>query len=100
MRFLGGDPTTAGRRSKVMADAPETRYTRSSEGTNLAYQMSGDGPLELVFVPAPIPICWMPDIGRLKPTRARRCPRTLPETVGHPARLGHPVRRLSGRQYG
>jgi hypothetical protein len=33
----------------------------SSDGTNLAYQMSGDGPLELVFVPAPIPIDLLSD---------------------------------------
>jgi class 3 adenylate cyclase/pimeloyl-ACP methyl ester carboxylesterase len=33
-----------------MTAAPETRYTRSTDGTNLAYQVSGDGPLELVFV--------------------------------------------------
>jgi class 3 adenylate cyclase len=32
-----------------MTDTPETRYTRSADGTNLAYQVSGDGPLELVF---------------------------------------------------
>jgi class 3 adenylate cyclase len=32
-----------------MTNAPETRYTRSADGTNLAYQMSGDGPLDLVF---------------------------------------------------
>jgi hypothetical protein len=32
-----------------MSDAPETRYTRSAAGTNLAYQMSGDGPHGLVF---------------------------------------------------
>jgi hypothetical protein len=32
-----------------VTDAPETRYTRSADGTNLAYQVSGDGPLELVF---------------------------------------------------
>jgi class 3 adenylate cyclase len=31
--------------------APETHYTRSADGTNLAYQVSGDGPLELVFAP-------------------------------------------------
>jgi class 3 adenylate cyclase/pimeloyl-ACP methyl ester carboxylesterase len=30
-------------------DAPETRYTRSADGTNLAYQVSGDGPLHVVF---------------------------------------------------
>jgi class 3 adenylate cyclase/pimeloyl-ACP methyl ester carboxylesterase len=33
-----------------MTDAPETHYARSADGTNLAYQVSGDGPLELVFV--------------------------------------------------
>jgi class 3 adenylate cyclase len=33
----------------VVTDTPETRYTRSADGTNLAYQVSGDGPLDLVF---------------------------------------------------
>jgi class 3 adenylate cyclase/pimeloyl-ACP methyl ester carboxylesterase len=33
-----------------MTDTPETRYTRSADGTNLAYQISGDGPLDLVFL--------------------------------------------------
>jgi class 3 adenylate cyclase len=33
-----------------VTDPPETHYTRSADGTNLAYQMSGDGPLELVFL--------------------------------------------------
>jgi hypothetical protein len=32
-----------------MTDTPETRYTRSADGTNLSYQVSGHGPLELVF---------------------------------------------------
>jgi class 3 adenylate cyclase/pimeloyl-ACP methyl ester carboxylesterase len=32
-----------------MTEAPETRYTRSADGTNLAYQVSGGGPFELVF---------------------------------------------------
>jgi class 3 adenylate cyclase len=32
-----------------VTDAAETRYTRSADGTNLAYQVSGDGPLKLVF---------------------------------------------------
>ena len=39
-----------------MTDTPETRYTRSTDGTNLAYQVSGDGPLELVFLSGPFPI--------------------------------------------
>jgi class 3 adenylate cyclase/pimeloyl-ACP methyl ester carboxylesterase len=33
-----------------VTDTPETRYTRSADGTNLAYQVSGDGPLEMVFL--------------------------------------------------
>jgi class 3 adenylate cyclase len=33
-----------------MTDTPETRYTRSADGTNLAYRVNGDGPLDLVFV--------------------------------------------------
>jgi hypothetical protein len=41
----------------AVTDAPETRYARSADGTNLAYQVSGDGPLELVFLNGvPIPI--------------------------------------------
>jgi class 3 adenylate cyclase len=32
-----------------MTDTPETHYTRSADGTNLAYQVSGDGPLDIVF---------------------------------------------------
>jgi class 3 adenylate cyclase len=40
-----------------VTDAPETRYTRSADGTNLAYQVSGDGPLDLVFLHGtPIPV--------------------------------------------
>jgi class 3 adenylate cyclase len=34
-----------------MTQAPETHYTRSADGTNLAYQVSGVGPLDLVFLP-------------------------------------------------
>jgi class 3 adenylate cyclase len=33
-----------------MTAAPETHYARSADGTNLAYQVSGVGPLDLVFV--------------------------------------------------
>jgi class 3 adenylate cyclase len=31
--------------------APETRYARSSDGTNIAYHVVGEGDLDLVFVP-------------------------------------------------
>jgi class 3 adenylate cyclase/pimeloyl-ACP methyl ester carboxylesterase len=34
----------------VVTDAPETHYTRSADGTNLAYQVCGNGPIDLVFV--------------------------------------------------
>jgi class 3 adenylate cyclase len=45
-----------------MTSAPETRYTRSADGTNLAYQVSGDGPLEVVFLHSGgIPIDLLPD---------------------------------------
>jgi class 3 adenylate cyclase len=41
----------------AVTDTPETRYTRSADGTNLAYQVSGDGPLDLMFlVGGPFPI--------------------------------------------
>jgi class 3 adenylate cyclase/pimeloyl-ACP methyl ester carboxylesterase len=33
-----------------MTDTPETHYARTADGTNLAYQVSGDGPLDLVFL--------------------------------------------------
>ena len=47
----------AGRLCEVVTDAPETRYTRSADGTNLAYQVFGNGPIDLVFVyGVPIPI--------------------------------------------
>jgi class 3 adenylate cyclase len=44
-----------------MPRSSEILYTRSADGTNLAYQLSGDGPLELVFVPSPIPIDLLSD---------------------------------------
>jgi class 3 adenylate cyclase/pimeloyl-ACP methyl ester carboxylesterase len=39
-----------------MTDTPETRYARSADGTLLAYQVSGDGPLDLVFCEWAVPI--------------------------------------------
>ena len=44
-----------------MANVPETHYARSADGTNLAYQVTGRGPLDLVFLsdPAvPIDVLW------------------------------------------
>jgi class 3 adenylate cyclase len=33
-----------------VTDTAETHYTRSADGTNLAYRLSGEGPLDLVFL--------------------------------------------------
>jgi class 3 adenylate cyclase len=42
-----------------VTDVPETHYTRSADGTNLAYQVIGDGTLQLVFCH------WSPPIDHL-----------------------------------
>jgi class 3 adenylate cyclase len=44
-----------------MTETSETRYTHSADGTNLAYQVSGDGPLDLVFCNWFPPIDFMSD---------------------------------------
>jgi class 3 adenylate cyclase/pimeloyl-ACP methyl ester carboxylesterase len=44
-----------------MSDTPETHYTRSADGTNVAYQVSGNGPVQLVFLPVFFPIDLMSD---------------------------------------
>ena len=49
MRTKARQRCTRGRLSAVVTDAPETHYTRSADGTNLAYQVSGEGPVDLVF---------------------------------------------------
>src|SRR6516165_6584151 len=46
----------------MVADTPETIYTRSADGTNLAYQVSGRGPVQLMFLPGrAIPIDLLSD---------------------------------------
>jgi class 3 adenylate cyclase/pimeloyl-ACP methyl ester carboxylesterase len=45
----------------MVTDSPETRYTRSADGTLLAYQVSGAGPLDLVFCHWAPPIDFMSD---------------------------------------
>lgn len=32
-------------------EPPKTRYARTGEGAHIAYQVLGDGPMDLVFVP-------------------------------------------------
>jgi class 3 adenylate cyclase len=44
-----------------VTDTPETHYTRSADGTNLAYRVSGDGPVDLVFFYWGLPIDFMSD---------------------------------------
>jgi len=34
-----------------VTDAPETRYAKTDDGAHIAYQVVGDGPLDLVFLP-------------------------------------------------
>jgi class 3 adenylate cyclase len=44
-----------------VSDVPETRFTHSADGTRLAYQVSGDGPLNLVFLrdeAMPLDLMW------------------------------------------
>lgn len=44
-----------------MTDIPSTRFARSADGTNLAYQVTGEGPLDVVFMAglnAPIDLMW------------------------------------------
>jgi class 3 adenylate cyclase len=49
-------PPLASRECQVVVAAPEIQYARSADGTNLAYQVSGSGPLELVFLHVAYPI--------------------------------------------
>jgi class 3 adenylate cyclase/pimeloyl-ACP methyl ester carboxylesterase len=44
-----------------VSDVPKTRYTRSADGTSLAYQVTGSGPLDLVIGSGnavPIDLLW------------------------------------------
>jgi class 3 adenylate cyclase len=35
----------------VVADVPETRYAKTGDGVHIAYQVAGEGPLDVVFLP-------------------------------------------------
>jgi hypothetical protein len=83
----------------VVTDAPKTQYTLSADGTNLAYQMSGSGSLELVFVPASVPIDLLSDDPGF--IRLRRRLETFSRTVwfdkrGMGAPEGDPLASLVG----
>ena len=34
-----------------MSDTPETRYARAADGAHIAYQVLGDGPIDLIYLP-------------------------------------------------
>jgi hypothetical protein len=42
-----------------VTDAPETHYTRSADGTNVAYRVRGDDPVQLVFPDLLYPIALL-----------------------------------------
>jgi class 3 adenylate cyclase len=44
-----------------VTEGAETRYTRSADGTNLAYQVSGNGSVQLVFLPVLLPVDLVSD---------------------------------------
>jgi hypothetical protein len=44
-------PGVLGRMSAVI-EHPETQYAKTAGGVHIAYQVLGDGPLHLVFVPS------------------------------------------------
>ena len=66
-------PATARRSLQSVQSAPRTRYTRSGE-VNVAYQVIGDGPRDLVYVPgfaSNIDVMWDdPDTARFLDTLA------------------------------
>jgi class 3 adenylate cyclase len=86
-----------------MADNFETRYTRSADGTNLAYQMSGDGRLDLVFMlGAAVPIDLMaddPGLNRLRKRLAVFSRTVWFENRGLGASGGEPVQSMRGEKF-
>ena len=87
-----------------MSDVPSTQYARSADGTNLAYQVSGDGPLDLVFMPGialPVDLMWDdPGLIRVR-RRLGAFGRTIWfETRGWGASEGNPVDSAGGERFG
>jgi class 3 adenylate cyclase len=83
-----------------MTAAPGTHYTRSVDGTNLAYQVSGEGPIDLVWMhgtAVPIDLMWdNPGFSRMG-QRVGRFSRTIwPEHRGIGASGGDPVQTTRG----
>jgi pimeloyl-ACP methyl ester carboxylesterase len=57
--YLSGSPVAARSRpgKDASVDTPETRYAKTIDGVHIAYQVVGDGPVDLVFVPP-----WVSDV--------------------------------------
>jgi hypothetical protein len=50
-----------------VTDAPETRYAKTGDGVHVAYQVFGDGPLDVVFMPLGLPMLSRPGSCRRSP---------------------------------
>ena len=76
-------------------ETPETQYTRSADGTGLAYQVTGDGPLDLLFLPSsaiPVDLMWDdPGWVRIRRRLAAFCRTVWIEPRGFGASEGNPV---------
>ena len=60
MRLTRHPPTTCDRLT-VMDERPVTRYAQAPDGVSIAYQVTGDASLDLLFPPAvavPIDLLW------------------------------------------
>ena len=55
----------------ALRDRPQTRYATTEDGVHIAYQVVGDGPIDLVFVHAfvsHVELFWeLPDVRALRP---------------------------------
>ena len=53
----------------MVADLPDTRYAKTEGGVHIAYQVVGDGPLDVVFMPtgaSPLELAWeLPSFARV-----------------------------------
>ena len=85
----------------MVTDSPETRYARSADGKNLAYQVSGDGPLDLVLMlPIPIDLMWEdPGLIRIRKRLGTFSRTVWRERRGLGASEGDPLDAMVGKVY-
>jgi class 3 adenylate cyclase/pimeloyl-ACP methyl ester carboxylesterase len=86
-----------------MADEGHTLYTRSADGTNLTYQVTGAGRLALVFMhgnPVPIDLMWDdPGLTRVRKRLAAFSRTVWFEPRGLGASAGDPVQMATGEHF-